>query len=71
MLPLLEICCICNIKVTFFNYDHHHHDHLHVKWVPCHHSIARPPVVEGEHDLQIWRVVVNILNKQLRTADKG
>jgi len=28
-------------------------------------------VNDGEESLQIWRVVANILNKQLWTADKG
>jgi hypothetical protein len=43
----------------------------HVKWVPCHHGMARPQVADGGEGLQIWRVAVNILNKQSRTADKG
>jgi hypothetical protein len=42
----------------------------HVKWVPCHHGMARPQVADGREGLQIWRVAVNILNKQSRTADK-
>jgi hypothetical protein len=42
-----------------------------VKWVPCHHGMARPQVADGGEDLQIWRVAVNILNKQSRTTDKG
>jgi len=37
---------------------------------PCHHDMARPQVVDGGDGLQIWRVAVNILNKQLRSADK-
>jgi hypothetical protein len=28
---------------------------------PCHHSMARPQVVDGGDGLQIWRVAVNIL----------
>jgi hypothetical protein len=39
---------------------------LHVKWVPCHHGMARPPVADGGDSLQIWRVAANILNKQTR-----
>jgi hypothetical protein len=35
----------------------------------CRHSMARPLVVGGEDCHQIWRVPVNMLNKQLRTAD--
>jgi hypothetical protein len=33
--------------------------------------MARPQVADGGGGLQIWRVAVNILNKQPRTADKG
>jgi hypothetical protein len=43
----------------------------HVGWVPCHHSMAHPQVADGGDNLQIWRVVAKILNKQSRTADKG
>jgi hypothetical protein len=43
----------------------------HVKWVPCHHGMARPQVADGGESLQIWRVAANILNNQSRTADKG
>jgi hypothetical protein len=44
----------------------------HVKWVHCHHGMARPRVAEDRGDgLQIWRVAANILNKQSRTADSG
>jgi hypothetical protein len=43
----------------------------HVKWVPCHHGMARPQVADGGEGLQVWRVAANILNKQSRTADKG
>jgi hypothetical protein len=42
----------------------------HVRWVPCHHGMARPQVADGGNGLQIWRVAANILNKQSRTADK-
>jgi hypothetical protein len=44
---------------------------FHFKWVPCHHSMARPQVADGGDGLQIWRVAANILNKQSWTADKG
>jgi hypothetical protein len=40
-------------------------------WVPYHHGMARPQVADGEDALQFWRTAANILNKQLRTADKG
>jgi hypothetical protein len=43
----------------------------HVKWVSCHHGMARPQVADEGDVLQIWRVAANILNKQSRTADKG
>jgi hypothetical protein len=43
----------------------------HVKWVPCHHGMARPQVVDEGDGLQIWSIAANILNKQSRTADKG
>jgi hypothetical protein len=42
-----------------------------VRWVPCHHGMARPQVADGVNALQVWKVAVNILNKQSRTADKG
>jgi hypothetical protein len=44
---------------------------LHVKWVLYHHGMARPQVAIGGDGLQVWRVAANILNKQLRTGDKG
>jgi hypothetical protein len=43
----------------------------HVRWVPCHHGMARPQVADGEDALQLWREAANILNKQSRAADKG
>jgi len=44
---------------------------IHVKWVPCHHNIARTQEADGGDGLQVWRVAVNILNQQSRTASKG
>jgi hypothetical protein len=41
-----------------------------VRWVPCHHGMARPQVADGGDALQIGRVAANILNKQSRTADR-
>jgi hypothetical protein len=38
---------------------------------PCHHSMARPQVVDRGDGLQIRMVAVNILNKQSWTADKA
>jgi hypothetical protein len=77
------MCCQCNIlgtgttggrdpilvsdKEGYFCYDCGNH----VRWVPCHHGMARPQVVDGGDTLQFWRVAANIPNKQLRTADKG
>jgi hypothetical protein len=43
---------------------------FHVKWLPGYHGMARFQVVDGDR-LQIWRIAANILNKQLRMADKG
>jgi len=37
---------------------------------PFAHGIAHPLVVNGEDSLQVWRVAVNMLNKQLWTANK-
>jgi hypothetical protein len=42
-----------------------------VKWVQCHHGMARPRVADRGDGLQIWRVAANILNQQSRTADSG
>jgi hypothetical protein len=42
-----------------------------IRWVPCHHGMARPQVADGGDSLQFWRVAANILKKQSRTADKG
>jgi hypothetical protein len=39
--------------------------------VPCHHGIARPEVAIEEERLHTWKVAANILNKQLRTTEKG
>jgi hypothetical protein len=43
----------------------------HVRWVPCHHGMARPQVADGGDAIQVWKEAANILNKQSRTADKG
>jgi hypothetical protein len=42
-----------------------------VRWVPCHHGMARPQVADGGDSLQFWRVAVNILNKRSQSSDKG
>jgi hypothetical protein len=44
---------------------------IHVRWVFCHHGMARSQVADGGDALQLWREAANILNKQSRTADKG
>jgi hypothetical protein len=44
---------------------------LHVNWFHCHHGMARPQVADRGDCLQIWRVAVNMLNRQSRTADRG
>jgi len=41
-----------------------------MNWVHFHHGMARPQVADGRDGLQIWRVAINILNKQSRTANK-
>jgi hypothetical protein len=43
----------------------------HVKWVHCHHGMARPRVADRGDGLQILRVAANMLNKHSRTADSG
>jgi hypothetical protein len=43
---------------------------IHVRWVPCHHGMARPQFVDGRDGLQVWRVTAHILSKQSWTADK-
>jgi hypothetical protein len=37
---------------------------------PCHHGMTRLRVADKGDGLHMWRVAVNILNKQSRTADK-
>jgi hypothetical protein len=39
-------------------------------WVPCHHGMARPQVVDGGNGFQVWRVAANIVHKQSRAARK-
>jgi len=36
-----------------------------------HHGMAHPYVVDGEDGFQMWKIVMNMLNKQWRAADKG
>jgi hypothetical protein len=43
---------------------------VHVRWVPCHHGMTHPQVVDGEESLPMWRADTNILNKPSRTANK-
>jgi hypothetical protein len=51
---------------SFHRYQHHRHF-----MCSCHHDMAHPLVADGGDGLQIWRVALNILNKQSRTAGKG
>jgi hypothetical protein len=44
---------------------------LPVRWVLCHHGMARPQVADGGDALQFWRAAANILNEQSLTADNG
>jgi hypothetical protein len=44
---------------------------LHFKWIPCHHGMVHPQVMDGGDGLQIWRVAANMLNKQSWAANKG
>jgi hypothetical protein len=44
---------------------------IHVRWVPCHHGMARPQVADGGDAFHLWRAAANIFNKQTRRADKG
>jgi hypothetical protein len=44
---------------------------IHIRWVPCHHVMARPQAADGGGSLQLWRIAANILNKQSRAADNG
>jgi len=38
---------------------------------PFHHSMVHSGVADGGDGLQIWRVAVNIFNKQSLAVDKG
>jgi hypothetical protein len=38
--------------------------------ITCHHGMLHPQIVDGGDSLQIGRVAVNILNKQLQIVDK-
>jgi hypothetical protein len=42
-----------------------------VKWVPCHRGMTRLRIQCGRDGLHIRREAVTVLNKQLRTVDKG
>jgi hypothetical protein len=44
---------------------------FHVRWVPCHHGMARPRVEDGGTASKLWRLAANILKKQPRTNNKG
>jgi hypothetical protein len=36
---------------------------IHLNWVPCHDSMARPLVSDEGDGHQIWRIAANILNE--------
>jgi hypothetical protein len=42
-----------------------------VRWFTCHRSTGRPQVADGGDGLQIWRVAVNIRNKQSGQPTRG
>jgi hypothetical protein len=44
--------------------------HIHVRRVLCHYGDALSQVVDGKDGIQLWRVALNILNKQLWTPEK-
>jgi hypothetical protein len=62
---------LCNYILFHTIYNFCKYIYRRVKWVPCHHGMARPQVADGGDGLQIRRVAANILNKQSRTAGKG
>jgi hypothetical protein len=77
-MPHVEYTYLTNAFFTTFNISWNFIFYLlqctpkpHIKWVPCHHGMARPQVVDGGDGLQIWRVAANVLNKQSRTTDRG
>jgi hypothetical protein len=55
----------------WWKFNSRHTLYSHVKYVPCHHGVARPQAEDGGDGVQVWRVAANTLNTQLRTADKG
>jgi hypothetical protein len=56
---------------TVINISAPHPIKYNTRWLNCYHDIACPQVADGGEVLQIWRLGLNILNKQLQTADKG
>jgi hypothetical protein len=72
MLNLLREFCV-SLHVNSYKYTQFGTllYNVHVKWVLCHHSMVWPQVVDGGDGLQIWRIAVNILNKQSWTAERG
>jgi uncharacterized membrane protein len=65
MLPIFPIIIIIIIIIIIMSLPSP------VRWVSCHHGMARPQVADGGDALHLWRAAANILNKQSRTADKG
>lgn len=62
--PMLSVCHGEWMLLLFFIL-------VNVKWVPCHHDMAQPLVVDGRESPQAWGKAAYILNKQLCMADKG
>jgi hypothetical protein len=44
---------------------------IHVQLFPCHNSMERPQVADGEDGYEMWMAVANVLNKQSRRGDRG
>jgi hypothetical protein len=72
------VCCKCTqmIVTIFILMNSLLHSHVnsircHVRWVLCHHDMARPQVADGGDALQVWRVGANILNKQSWITDRS
>jgi hypothetical protein len=58
-------CIYDRLSRCILSFIGRNHVKNHVKWVSCHHSMARPQVADGGDALQMWRVkgkVVPVLN---------
>jgi hypothetical protein len=61
--PTLKNYAPANVEFSSIGFSH-------VKWVPCHHGMARLQAADGGDALHVWSVAANILNKQYCTANK-